>query len=222
LPPWRHRSFVDIRRGAVNALLDDIVDAGVKTGRKQRFLGGGAKTADYVLKMLSSIFNWYAIRNEDYSSPIIAGMKRCETKVSRERILTDEEICRLWGVCEQEKSTSNSNAQAAAIMQLCLLTAQRVGKVLGMRWCDLDDDIWRVPTLNPREKGVGGNLRLPEMATDMVQERLGDNPYVFPTDRRNGRSRIGRPAGTSGPASRPFVGSRPRGPSMIFAARRDR
>ncbi len=50
-----------------------------------------------------------------------------------------------------------------------------------MRWQDLTlDGIWDIP-IEPREKGNGGALLLPEVAQEIIrsQKRIGDNPYVF-------------------------------------------
>ena len=42
------------------------------------------------------------------------------------------------------------------------------------------DGTWDIP-IEPREKGNGGALQLPEVAQEIIrsQKRIGDNPYVF-------------------------------------------
>jgi integrase len=49
-----------------------------------------------------------------------------------------------------------------------------------MRWADLDGDVWHMP-IEERAKGVGGDLKLPTPALDIIhaQPRLPSNPYVF-------------------------------------------
>lgn len=64
LPKWKDRSFIEIRRGDVNQLLDSIVDKHSKT------------VADAVLSILRSLMNWHQTRDEDYTNPVVKGMRR--------------------------------------------------------------------------------------------------------------------------------------------------
>jgi Arm domain-containing DNA-binding protein/integrase-like protein len=89
LPSWGGREFISIRRGDVTRLLDDVEDS------------SGARTADYILAIVSKITNWFATRNEDYTSPIIRGMKRYNAKDrARKRVLTDDELRAVWSAAE--------------------------------------------------------------------------------------------------------------------------
>ena len=67
-----------------------------------------------------------------------------------------------------------------AFVKVLLLTAQRKDKVAQMRWDDIVDGEWRIPTAS-REKGNAGTLRLPPMVLDIInkQPRLMGNPYIF-------------------------------------------
>ncbi len=49
-----------------------------------------------------------------------------------------------------------------------------------MRWVDLHDTEWHMPSAN-REKGTGGVLVLPPMVVAIIQSqpRFADNPFVF-------------------------------------------
>jgi hypothetical protein len=64
LPEWENLPFRDIKRKQVAELLDKIQDH------------NGPRQADLVLADLQKMANWYATRNDDYSSPIVKGMKR--------------------------------------------------------------------------------------------------------------------------------------------------
>jgi integrase-like protein len=61
-------SIYDVRRRHVIALLDDIED------------NNGAPMADQVLSNLRSAFAWWASRDEDFSSPLVASMRRTKPK----------------------------------------------------------------------------------------------------------------------------------------------
>jgi len=166
LPAWGDVPFCDIRRGEVNALLDKIED--------QR----GANQADAVLATIRSIMNWQQSRDENYSSPIVKGMRRNKDKQARERILDDEEIREVW------KAADELGGAYSAIIKLCLLTGQRKAKVAQMRWEDIEDGVWTIAT-EPREKGNPGKLPLPQVALDLIeaQPSFVGNRYVFGSSR---------------------------------------
>ncbi|BCG72698.1 integrase [Mesorhizobium sp. 113-1-2] len=160
-PKWESREFTSIRRGDVAALLDEIED------------GHGARQADAVLAIVRGICNWFAARDDSYLSPIVRGMRRA-TPTKRERVLTDEEIRAIW----QQASKAGTFGD---ILKIALTTAQRREKILTMRWDDISiDGVWHVPS-DEREKGTGGELKLPALALDVVKarSRIGENPYVF-------------------------------------------
>jgi integrase len=162
-PAWKDRAFLAIRRSDVAELLDRVQDR------------HGARQADYVLNIVRSIMNWFATRHDDYTPPIVRGMKRQSAKAqARARILSDDEISLIWKQAE-------ANGTFGGIVQLCLLTAQRSRKVASMRWADIAlDGEWTIP-MQVREKGTAGTLVLPQTALSVVvkQPRFESNPYVF-------------------------------------------
>jgi integrase len=90
------------------------------------------------------------------------------------RILDDDELRTIWTAAE-------ANGKFGAIVRLALLTAQRKRKISTMKWDDVTvDGVWNIAA-NDREKGTAGALVLPDLALDIirVQQRMGDNPYVF-------------------------------------------
>jgi len=64
------------------------------------------------------------------SSELIGG-----TEVSRDRVLTDEELRRLW-------QTSSSHTP---LLRFLLLTGQRIGEAQRARWSHVHDDRWHIP-----------------------------------------------------------------------------
>lgn len=160
-PRWKDREFRSIRRGDVAKLLDRIEDE------------NGGRQADYVLAIVRGITNWYATRNDEYQSPIVRGMRRtAPVSRKRERILSDDEIRVLW-------LTAESNGTFGAILRFALATAQRRDKVMTLRWSDISEDgIWTVPSAD-REKGTGGDLKLPPLALDVIRDQPRINGYVF-------------------------------------------
>ena len=163
-PSWAERQFAEIRRSDVTRLLDTIEDR------------HGARQADRVLSIVRKIMNWSASRSDDYTSPIIPGMRRQDPKQQeRARILDDAELLAVWRHAEAV------GGNFGATVQLLLLTAQRREKVAAMRWRDISEaGEWTIPT-EPREKGNAGSLMLPAMARDIIsrQPRLLSNEFVF-------------------------------------------
>ena len=159
----------EIKRRDIVELLDKIEDR------------SGAPTADHVLGHLSGIFNWLEVRDDDFISPIRRGMRRTKPRERRRtRVLSDQEIRLLWPVCEE-------NRPFGGIVQILLLTAQRLEKVQQMRWQDIDaDGVWTIPEKHPREKSNAKVLPLPEMATGIIESmpRIVGNEFVFAGPRK--------------------------------------
>jgi integrase len=160
LPVWKDREFTSIRRSDVAALLDHIEDE------------HSPRQADHTLAVVRSIMNWYATRADDYSPPVVKGMRRNKA-VPRARILDDDELRRLW---EATEGAGVFNGMT----RLCLYTGQRSRKVATLKWSDIIDGEWIIATA-PREKGNAGSLVLPEAALAVIkaQPQIGDNPYIF-------------------------------------------
>jgi integrase len=167
LPAWSSREFESIRRSDVAALLDVIED------------NSGPVAADFALKIVGGIFNWYAARHENYSTPIVRGMRRSnQAERARKRVLADDELRAVWKRAE-------ANGGFGGFVRLLLLTGQRKDKVAKLRWDDLTaDGTWIIRT-EAREKGNAGELVLPQVALDIISSRprFAGNPYVFPGQR---------------------------------------
>jgi integrase len=161
LPSWRDREFVSIRRSDVALLLDEVED------------GHSARQADAVLSIIRAVMNWAATRHDSYTPPVVKGMHRRGTQRARARVLDDDEVRQVWKAAE-------ANGTFGAIVQTCLLTAQRSRKVAAMKWSDIEDGAWSVP-MAPREKDTGGTLVLPAVARAIIeaQPQLISNPHVF-------------------------------------------
>lgn len=159
---WHDRPFEEIRRIDVTELLDQVQDE------------CGSRQADAVLAQLSSLFNWYASRSDDYVSPIVRGMKRTKAKEhQRRRVLDDDEVRALW-------VAAGKSGTFGAFVRIALLTGQRREKVVSMKWSDVADGVWTIAT-EEREKGNAERLKLSTLALEVIngQPRVESNPYVF-------------------------------------------
>ena len=170
-PEWGNRLFLEIRRGEVNKLLDKIIDAD-NHRRSQHRKNQGRSQADAVLAVIRAIMTWHQSRDENYTSPIVKGMRRHKSK-PRDRILRDDEIRALWAALDDFRTFG-------PLVKLCLLTAQRSRKIASIRWDDVDDGLWRIPQ-ETREKGTAKLLRLSTLTREILegQPRFNSNPHVF-------------------------------------------
>jgi integrase len=177
-PAFGNRPFREIKRLDVSNLLDLIEEK------------HGARQADVVLAIIGRIMNWFATRDNDYSSCIVRGMKRANGNGGRARILDDAEIKALWIACE-------SMGMFGAYIQTLLLTGQRRRKVATMRWDDLVAGTWHIRS-EAREKDNAGALKLPKVLIEIIegQPKIAGNPYVFAGNPR-GRRKAG-PAAFNG------------------------
>jgi integrase len=161
-PLWGARQFTEIKRKDIKKLLDRIANE------------NGPVQADAVLAQISSICSWYQTWDDDYTSPIVKGMKRRkQAERARTRVLDDAELRAVW-------KAASACGVFGAFVQVLLLTGQRKSKVADMRHADIVDGMWTIRTA-PREKGNAGTLRLPAIVLDIIaaQPRVAGNPYVF-------------------------------------------
>jgi integrase len=165
LPAFAGMAFTDVRRKHISALMDQLEDK------------NGVRQADYALSILTGMANWYAKRDDEYSSPIIRGMRRREDD-RRDRKLNDDELRRIW----------KADGFIGNFIRFAILTGQRKDKFLTMRWDDVRDGVWYIRT-EAREKGNGEALRLPPLALDAIEGQRAinsDSPFVF-------AGRVGKP-----------------------------
>lgn len=170
-PEWEGRPFLEIRRGEVNRLLDKVIDTGAaRKGTRPK--NQRRSQADGVLAVIRGIMTWHQSRDENYTSPIVRGMRRHKSR-PRDRVLTDNEIRSLWRKLDEM-------AVFGPIVKLCLLTGQRSRKVASMMWEHIEEDVWTIPQKD-REKGTARSIKLTPLALEIIraQPRLHGNPYIF-------------------------------------------
>ena len=159
LPRWRNRLLRDITRRDVLDLLDDIVDAGAPI------------EANRVLSATRKMFNWSLQRDILSASPCV-GVKAPSAECPRDRVLSDEELRNVWHAADR------LGGPFGALVKLLILPGQRRAEVGGMRWSEIDGELWTLPasrTKNGRKHDVPfGRIALDILAS---LPRIGD--FVF-------------------------------------------
>jgi integrase len=140
-----------------------VVDA--VTGR------GAPVEATFAFQDLRGILRW-AVARGDLDHDPIAGMPPPPGGKPRERVLSDDEIKTLW------LKLPEALPRYAPILRLCLLTAQRVGEVAGMRREELDlkQRLWSLPGTRTKN-GHAHAVPLSSAAMEIIGEPASE--FVF-------------------------------------------
>jgi integrase len=163
-PLWRDRPIAGIAKRDILEVLDNIAER-TSPRRGNRYLA-----------LIKRLFNWCAERGYVETSPA-ANIKPLAKEVSRDRVLSDDELRLVWQRCEAV------GWPFGPLFQLLILTAQRLGEVATMRWCELDLDTatWSVPAASVKN-GVANEVPLSAAAVAILSRlpTVGQDGFVFP------------------------------------------
>jgi integrase len=136
-PTLGKRPIADIRRKDVIRLLDGVED------------NNGAAAADTALVIIRRIMNWHTVRDENFRSPIVKGMRRRKpSEHIRTRILTDDEIRAVWRAAESMQGPFGH------YIKFLLLTAARRNEAAHLRWQEIVGTDWTLPA----SRNKAGNI----------------------------------------------------------------
>jgi integrase len=166
LPVLGDRLMGEIRRSDIVRLLDKIED------------NSGPRAAHVTLAYLSTFFNWYASRDDDFQSPVVRGMGRVKPKErARERMLSDDEIRAVW------RAASDLETPFARMVRFLLLTATRRNEAANMSRAELADGIWAIPAERMKGKAEhvvplsSAALRLIPTTGEFIFSKDGTTPF---------------------------------------------
>jgi integrase len=178
LPKWKSRPAAQIASEDLLAVLNAKVSAGAPIA------------ANRLRALVSRIFTFGAEQRLvlPTANPVI-GVKKPTKETTRERVLTDEEIRRLWVACETQ------NPYVCAWFRLRLVTAQRGGELLQMRWQDIDptSHFWTIPGTFVKN-AHGHRVYLNPTARHILQTVPRDEKiaWVFPKSFMGDYKHVGR------------------------------
>jgi integrase len=164
LPTWRGRKIGDIRRRDVIELLDQIAEAGAPF------------SANRTLAAVRRLFNW-CIERDILSTNPCTGVRPAVQEVSRDRVLSDEELALVW------RAAGELGEPFGPFVRLLILTAQRRDEVAGMRWSEVDlaRQLWTLPRERVKND-TAHDVPLSVQASAVLSEltRLAGSPdFVF-------------------------------------------
>jgi integrase len=144
-----------LRRSHVVDMLDAIEDE------------SGPVMADRTLAYLRKAFNWFAARNEEFTNPIVKGLREVGTN-ARNRTLNDEELRDLWAALDV---VENVPACYPRFVKALLLTTTRRSEAALMHSSEVDGHDWTIPA-DRYKTGIDHLVPL----SDAARELIGDKP----------------------------------------------
>jgi integrase len=133
--------------------------------------------ANRVLGYTKRLFRWCQEQRLILSSPV-ADIRKPTRERSRERVLTKNELQKVWQVSEK------LGYPFGPFMQLLILTGQRRSEVAGMTWSEIDIETrtWTQPS-SKTKNGRSHVVFLPKRAQQILQDvrHLGHGDRVFST-----------------------------------------
>jgi integrase len=161
LPQLGDMDIRQVTRLDVNRVLDAVADR------------GGGLSGNVIHSMLRSLFAYAVDRGNIDVSPM-AAMKKPLKEGSRDRVLSDSEISRLWIACE------GLGYPGGPFVQVLLLTGQRRTEVGGMRWdeLNLEERVWHLPGERAKN-GKPHSIPLSDAVIEIINSVPKIGSYVF-------------------------------------------
>jgi integrase len=163
LSRWGSRTVHEIKRRDVHELLDRIVSRGAPV------------TANRVLAAIRKMFGWAASRDIITVSPCI-GVTPPTAEISRDRILTDDELRLVW------RGATAIGWPFGPMVQELILTLQRRDEVSGMARKELkpQDHNWIIPKERTKN-GIEHEVPMSSAAWALLQglPKIGKAGFVF-------------------------------------------
>ncbi len=178
--PLGSMKLVDIRKKHLSAVLSELAEK-------------SPVSANRLHSLLSVLFK-LALNKDLIEAHPMFSMSKPSREKPRNRYLKEAEIKLLWP--EFDKCRPN----VRDIFKLILLTAQRPGEVMGMRWSeiDLEKELWTIPAEKTKGKGHDHLVPLSSQVMNILRARragkgltqrtlwMKESEYVFPT-KHNGK-----------------------------------
>ena len=160
----------------------------------------GPIQSNRVVALFNRVMNWAVDEDRAKFNPA-ARLKKVGEENRRERILSPEELKRVWHELDQplvvlpSGGLNETDLEAAKRVRLALrlliITGQRRGEVIGMRKAELGEDgFWTIPGERTKN-GLPHRVPLTKSALSVIAVALQDNDtaFVFPSTKTDGAIR---------------------------------
>ena len=162
VPALGDRKPGDIKRGEIRALVDRLSDR-------------APVMANRVFEVTRRLYTWAIGKDLVETSPCV-GLSKPSPETQRDRFLTEDEIRAVWAACDAEPGIIGD------AFRLMLVTAQRRGEVLTLRWQDVDGAWWTIPAALAKN-GLAHRVPLSRPALAILERlrKRANGPWVFPS-----------------------------------------
>jgi integrase len=154
-------------RARVRAALENIVTR------------GGGETANRLHVVAGRVISWAVSRDlvDPAASGVFAGLEKPVPTAVRSRVLSDEEINKLWPAIQEEPP------REAAFWEFAFRTGQRRGEIIGATFQQFaSPHEWRFIVKGGREHWLGLPTQVDELVA-RLRILAGKSPYVFASRR---------------------------------------
>lgn len=189
---WRNdqqRITHDLLPALGNTKADAVTRAQIRKFLDEMVNRGAPKGANKALETARAIYNW-GIQNDLVTQNPAAGIQKPAEPGERHRFLTADELEAYWRVLGEEAERA---PVVVGVLKTMLLTGQRRGEIVRMRWEDLDlrDHFWNIPAELTKTK-LPYRVPITEKLREMIENMRGrDETWVFP------QTQGGKPIGAS-------------------------
>lgn len=156
LPKWGKRTAESIRRRDVMNLLDGMATEPAKAIKAKA--------------RLNHFFGWCVEREIINGSPV-ANVKTQHKPVSRERVLTDDELRRVWNACDKVGTFG-------AMVRVLILTLARRNEVAQMPRDELGDSLWSIDGSRTKNKHIL-DVHRTALFNEIIEALPLKGPFVF-------------------------------------------
>ena len=129
---------------------------------------------------LSGFFGW-CLKNRRIDLNPVRSVAKPRASTPRERVLSDEELTRIWHGCEK------LSPPFAAMVKLLILTGGRLRECARLRWSELrEDGVWVLPASRAKNKREH-RIPLTPLARDIIRNvpRVDGSDFVLTCTGRN-------------------------------------
>jgi integrase len=139
------------------------------------------------LAYLRPFYRWAAGRTIIPTNPWVVIVPPSNTTEARERVLSDDELSKIWSFAKAD------TYPFGPFLQLLIITAQRRAEVGGMMWSELDFErgLWSIPAARHKQKR-GHEVPLPSVAMDVIAPLPRHCDWLFSTTRKSPISGYGK------------------------------
>lgn len=172
LPRLGDRPFGELRRAEIIAFIEKVgADAGPIS----------ANRAHATLRQMLT----FAVRRDLTEANPALSVQRVFPEGSRDRVLSPSELTAVWNHLEHVRKgeAAGLSPLTAIALQLCLLTLQRSGEIVGIHRDEVlwDEKVWIIPAERMKGKRTHA-VPLGELALQRLREAfaLTNGPFAFP------------------------------------------